>query len=117
MKKGAYGSLMENDDAANQSVTIAIQYSVYQAGHTRSNIVAGICCEQQCCQRLDLLSIDEQLLPATRNFATTYHTRGNFVVSNSCQQQSCFMYDLLYCQKVTCVLVKSFLFSSLRVMD
>ena len=38
-----------------------------KAGHTPSNTVAGNCCEQQCCQRLDLLSIHEQPLPATHN--------------------------------------------------
>ena len=60
-----------------------------------SNIVTGNCCGQQCCQRLDLLSIHKQLLPATHNCAATYHTQGNYVVGNSCQQQSCFMYGPL----------------------
>ena len=66
--------------------------------------------KQHCCQQLlwatmllviRLLSIYEQLLPATHNCTTTYHTRGNSVVGNSCQQQSCFMYGLLK-SKILC---------------
>ena len=36
---------------------LKVSYSTNKASHTLSNIVAGNCCGQQCCQRLDLLSI------------------------------------------------------------
>ena len=88
---------------------------VVKAGHTRSNIVAGNCCGQQSCQRLDFLSVHEQLLPAMPQLLTIH--KATFFVGNSCQQQRCFAYGPLKVGRrgrgqgtLTCILCVTYMY-------